>query len=514
MKQICSITWKQFEITDADIEFYKSMWVPSPTLCPEERQKRRLAWRNERKLYKRECNATGKQIISIYKPGTQYKVYDSGAWWSDSWDAMEYGRDFDFDQTFFQQYNILFTEVPKIALIAANNENSNYVNLETDSKNCYMNTGGHFNQDCMYSTHVFYWEDCLDSYWLDHSKHCYESFKLFNCYKLFYSYWCYDSQNSYYCSFSRNLEHCFGCVHLENKKFHILNTEYSPEAYEEKIQQILANKQKLKNFLSELEELRSEHASKNNTIQNSENVSWEDIKDSKNAHEVYGLVDGEDVKYIYVWMGIKDSYDCTRLGFQISRCYEIMAGTNLDNVLFSCYVLDGVSDTYYSTNCHSSHHLFGCTWLRNKSYCILNKQYTKEEYEELVPKIIEKMKQDWEWWEFFPSSMSPFGYNETVANEYFPLTKEQAIKKWFNWSDYEAPFPKVEKIIPANKLPENISDIPDDILNWAIECEVTKKPFRIIKPELEFYRKHNLPIPKRHPDQRNNRRILFLKSKK
>lgn len=51
-------------------------------------------------------------------------------------------------------------------------------------------------------------------------------------------------------------------------------------------------------------------------------------------------------------------------------------------------------------------------------------------------------------------------------------------------------------------LPEDISKIPDDILNWAIECEVTKKPFRIIKQELEFYRKHNIPIPRRHPDQR------------
>jgi len=52
-------------------------------------------------------------------------------------------------------------------------------------------------------------------------------------------------------------------------------------------------------------------------------------------------------------------------------------------------------------------------------------------------------------------------------------------------------------------LPENIADIPDDILNRAIECEITKKPFRIIKEELVFYRKHNLPIPRRHPDQRH-----------
>ena len=84
----------------------------------------------------------------------------------------------------------------------------------------------------------------------------------------------------------------------------------------------------------------------------------------------------------------------------------------------------------------------------------------------------------------------------------------------FNWEDYEAPFPKVEKIIPANALPNNIKDIPDDILNRAIECEVSKKPFRIIPQELKFYRKHNLPIPRRHPDIRHGDRIALRNERK
>jgi len=159
-------------------------------------------------------------------------------------------------------------------------------------------------------------------------------------------------------------------------------------------------------------------------------------------------------------------------------------------------------------------HCFACVGLRNKQYCILNKQYTEEEYNILVPKIIEHMRKTGEWGEFFSPSLSPFGYNETVAMEYFPLSKEEVLKLGFNWSDYEPPFPKVEKIIPASKLPENIADIPDDILNWAIECEVTKKPFRIIKQELEFYRKHSLPIPRRHPDQRHLDRLALRNPRK
>jgi CxxC-x17-CxxC domain-containing protein len=63
-------------------------------------------------------------------------------------------------------------------------------------------------------------------------------------------------------------------------------------------------------------------------------------------------------------------------------------------------------------------------------------------------------------------------------------------------------------------LPYNISQIPDDILNRAVECEVTNKPFKIIKQELEFYRKHNLPIPRRHPDQRHLDRIALRNPRK
>ena len=92
----------------------------------------------------------------------------------------------------------------------------------------------------------------------------------------------------------------------------------------------------------------------------------------------------------------------------------------------------------------------------------------------------------------------------------------------FNRSDYESPKPKVDKIIPASKLPNDIKEIPDYILNWAImpedvsndsNCSL-QRPFRIIKEELEFYRKYNLPIPKRHPDQRHLDRMKLRNPRK
>ena len=58
---------------------------------------------------------------------------------------------------------------------------------------------------------------------------------------------------------------------------------------------------------------------------------------------------------------------------------------------------------------------------------ILNTSYSAHEYETLCAKIIGHMQSTAEWGEFFPHELSPFGYNETVAQEYFPMT-EEAVK--------------------------------------------------------------------------------------
>ena len=45
----------------------------------------------------------------------------------------------------------------------------------------------------------------------------------------------------------------------------------------------------------------------------------------------------------------------------------------------------------YAFNCHGCSDLFGCIGVRSKKYYILNKQYTKESFDELRTQIIEHM---------------------------------------------------------------------------------------------------------------------------
>jgi hypothetical protein len=124
------------------------------------------------------------------------------------------------------------------------------------------------------------------------------------------------------------------------------------------------------------------------------------------------------------------------------------------------------------------------------------------------------MRKTGEWGEFFPVELSSFPYNVTLAADAFPLTKEDVERRGWRWREEIDEKPKASKIIPAEKLPDSIDEIPDDILNWAIECECSKRPFKIIKQELEFYREMRLPIPHFHPDERHRRRMALRNPRK
>ena len=132
----CHHCQSSFAITQWDLDFYakisptfdgQKFQIPTQTLCPDCRQRRRLSFRNERNLYRRSCDASGKQIISIYSPDKPYKVYDQKIRWSDSRDPMSYGRAFDFSRSFTEQFGELIREVRKVGSSSIGSEGLDYV---------------------------------------------------------------------------------------------------------------------------------------------------------------------------------------------------------------------------------------------------------------------------------------------------------------------------------------------------------------------------------------------------
>ena len=143
----CNECGASFQMSTSELQFLsqcsprigeRELPIPPPTLCPPCRRQRRLAWRNERSLFRRSCDKCDQNVISMYPPEAPYRVYCPSCYWSDDWSHTDYGRDVDFTKPIFEQFQELLTEVPLISLINVNSENSNYCHRIYGGRNNYM----------------------------------------------------------------------------------------------------------------------------------------------------------------------------------------------------------------------------------------------------------------------------------------------------------------------------------------------------------------------------------------
>jgi hypothetical protein len=508
MKQ-CVQCSSSFEITDADRAFYKAMDLPDPKMCPPCRQQRRLAFRNERTLYKRSCSGSGKSIIGMYPPDTPFPVYDHGYFFGDRWNALDYGRDFDFSRPFFEQFHELMQVAPRILNYSFSNENAEYGNLASWNKNCYMCFEADNNRDCLYCDYSFRCKNTVDCSYATECELCYACSDIKKSYNLRHSVSSINCSDSWFLKNCVGCRDCFGCVNLKNKQYYFYNESLSKEEYEAKVASLQLDTfrglQKVKNEFAEFAKKFPNKAM--HGVQN-ENCNGDYLNQCKNAWHCYDSSELRDCAYVFNAERIKDGMDIDSYGGiegaeKVYECHSVGRGSF--NVAFGNNVYQDLLNVWYCDNCAHSKDLFGCISMQHAQYCILNKQYSEGEYHDLRKKIINHMKSTGEWGEFFPPSISPFAYNETAAQIHYPLSKNQVESRGWQWSDWEHTL-EADRTIPASRLPE-IQDIPDDILNWAIMCEVTERPFKITPQELQFYRSNDIPIPHLHPDERYQERM-------
>ncbi len=516
-----------FPIEPDDFAFYEMMQVPAPTFCPDCRLQRRLIFRNEHFLYKVKSASTGKEIFSMHPPEAQLKVYENDIWYSDQWNATIYGRDYDFSRPFFEQLKDLFHETPILALSVIRGTNSNYSNNYDGYKNCYLCFNGNFCEDCMYSVTLSHSKNSLDLAACSKCENCYESFWLESCTNCFFSVQCSDSYNLWFSKNCVGCNDCFGCVNLRNKKYHIFNQPFTKEDYEKKLQEFcLGSFVSIKKCNQQARELWMSHPNKYMQGLKNTNVTGDYIYNSKNTKDSFLVREAENVRFTsYIELGpLQNCYDYTVWGNGAELVYEtINSGLGAYNVKFSDECWPEVRNAEYSLFCQSSSDIFGCVSMRNKHYAILNKEYSKEDFEQLRKKIIEHIGSDYG--EFFPPMMSPYAYNQTPAHEHFPLTKDEAERRGCFWKESEDRGYSITK--KSSELPDAISELPDDITNEIIMCQAWEeneeqakshnctKAFRITPQELIFYRRYNLPLPRkcfysRHHDRLKNRNPFKL----
>ncbi len=504
MKRRCGQSSQEFEISSDEAAFYDSQGLPLPRLCPKERQRRRIAYRNFRTLCYRNCDATGKRILSMYSPDSSFPVYDTTYWWSDNWSAVDYGKDIDFNRPFFEQYQELAGAVPRFPIMNLLSENCGYSNFVFRAKDCYLVFGCVDNDSCMYGHIVWESENCVDNLYVYRSQWCSNSIDCVECYDVHFSLESANCTESYFLYDCRSCTNCFGCWNLRGAQYCLFNQQLTREEYKQSLSQMFPLSWEKIDYVSGLlEERRSEESVVPEYFGlKNEDVSGNHIYESKSLENCWDAKVLENCRHCYTVLNTNNSHDVSFTAGPVQFCAEVLSVTGCERVYYS-HMLSNCSDAYLSEFCFNCKDIFGCNGLRNAQYCIFNKQYSEDEYFDLKQRLISHMEQTEEWGEFFPIENSPFAYNESIVQEYYPLNPEEARSRGWRWKDV----PQKKQSSAAELAPKTIAEAGSDTLSKVFACQKTGQAYKVIARELDFYRRVDLPLPIHSPDTRHELRM-------
>ena len=356
----CQNCKQDFVIEPDDFLFYEKMKVPAPTFCPDCRLVRKMIWRNERTLYRRNCGKCEKQIVSIYPSDSPFVVYCQDCWWSDSWDPMATGADYDFSRPFMEQFVELLQRTPSMSLFNTTPSNSDYCNYMSGARNCYLQFGGRESEEILYSNRIYMCKDSVDCYTGTRIEHCYQCVQCENSYGLKYSQYCDTCTDSNFLFDCRNCQNCSFSTNLRGKQYYLFNRPYSKEEYFLKLKEIdLGSYKILLECLKKFDDLREVALRKYAQLIKTSQSTGDNLKNSKNCKECFDF-SGDNYENSafshYIGIGLKDSYDVYGLS-RGEMLYESLSlgfeSTENARYMFS-QVIKGSTDISYSLNCTGS----------------------------------------------------------------------------------------------------------------------------------------------------------------
>ncbi len=506
-QKVCEHCQTRFTISPDELSMYEKVAIPLPTQCFSCRMKHYFAFWPFGKFRKGTSDLSGENLITILPASARYPIYTSSEWFSDAWDPMSFGLTYDPSRSFFDQLKELQEKVPRPHQQGAQNTNSDWCDDAWECKNCYLSRSIARSENLSYGYRAFDTKDSIDISHVFNLDNCYECTYTFNSFNVLFSRNCRDCMDSQFLYDCRNCTNCTMCWNLRGKQYCIENKQYSKEEYVEKLKEydLSSNKslEKLKERYEEI--LKKDFVHRQNFTLNTYNSEGTYLANCNNCHNVFSFEDSENC---YDCLRGRTATDC----IDMLGCWQIeLSGRNSCATAGYQLKYSSWSDGRYSEyldQCAEVEYCFGCVGLRKKKYCILNKQYTKEEYESLRETIISDMRARNEYGQFLPYNMGLCPYNLTTAQIYFPeVSREFVLSQGGYWDDSREDH--IEGIA-TNDLPDSIHDISGSISKQALICPVTGWRFNIAPDELAFLKRKNIALPRVHFDVRTKSRMRLL----
>jgi len=509
--RICQNCKNSFNIEPDDFSFYEKMKVPAPNVCPDCRFKMRAMWRNEMSLYSgRECGLCKKSIVSMYNPKSPYTIYCYDCFYSEKWNSKDYATEYDKTMPFFDQLKDFMVKVPKINLGISTgdgeNINSEYTNMTSGCKDCYLVFNTSPAEELLYSRGVRNGRNSSDIYFGVGFENCYECINVQESANVFWGQNVAGCVDSYFILNGSGLTNCFGCVNLRNKSYCWFNEQLSSEEYSSRLKEIRGSFNKFKEEFKKFKEFSKKLPRReNNNLKTYDSVG-DYLTECKNVFNSFEISKSENCRHVFFSKSIKDSLGTIGYGTNSEKLLEVVATGHSSNVIGS-YWNENCNDTMYSFDLRNCNHCIGCDGLKNGQYSIFNKEYSKDEYEILKNHIINELTNIGIHGLIMPPELSPFAYNETIGQDNFPLTKEEAIKLGFRWED-DIQITKGKETLKPEQIPDHINDVESNLTKEVLVCVECDRNYKITDQELLFYKKMLLPVPRECFFCRHKNRLL------
>ena len=495
----CELTGETFELTQEDIERYRKWNVPPSTFSEFSRMRILSAWGAGVDLWWKPHFVTGKPILCSSHPDSVMPVVTDMEYFSKDW-GEEVPLGYDSNKSLFQQQKELFESVPQPAFQAHGSENcvgGGYLG----SVNSFMLFGTYYSKDSFTIFRCRNTDRCMDGVFLENCSDTYSSsmaVRTHGCTQVFDSLDCINSSFLFDC---RNCEDCFGATNARRKKFIFMNEQLSEGEYKERISKIdLSCTSTFEEYKKKFHELlRRDAIWPEHFNINSEGCEGNYLLDCRNTSGFFctGSLNVKNSQFV----------------FESQECEDVVIGNDSQDVYNTCvslacqntknsWITKFCSSVEYCAICDDCEFCFGCVGLQKKKYCILNKQYTEDEYWKKLDEIKCAMLDRGEYGRFWSMDFANWGANIGFGSLTAPLTPEEIHKLGGELFNLEsgiryAPY-KDAPVNDVNEVPDCISDISSENLGVTFYDEKAGRRFNVGEREYKFRAAHGYPFPREH----------------
>lgn len=484
-------------------EFCDRYDLPYLNIPPTERLRAIFAYRNDRRLYRRKCDSTGVSIISAYRPDCGFQVVTSDIWWGDSWEGIDYGSAGDPQAAFFPQFSALQRKVPREGTSVVRAENCEYNSHVRESKNCYLSSLAIRSENLLYCYWTVGCRDLLEGFYSTDCELCARCSYVTNCYQCAYLSESANCNECYFSSELRNCKNCLFCCNLSNQNYCIRNQPCSPEEFERERQKYFSGDQASCTQADEvMKEMLLEQPRRAQHSLRSESVLGDHILNSRDVYHAFDVINSDHCFNLTNGGGqfVVHGYS---VGFpECQHVFSSVTVRNSSQIFFAANCWNSFQ-LWYCDNCVNCKNCFGCVGLKNREFCIFNVQCNEQEYHRLFTLWKKNMVQRGEWGHFFPIENSPFCYDESVAGDFFPLSRAEILNRGWRAVGGAMGSAEEEKSTASHERQGQSRQGDPDVG----QCKTCQQHYRIVPAERKLCSQFGVPYSLQCPDCRLSEKL-------